>query len=82
VFDHKNSSTEVKELDEFNIIMDLYSPTFEQANYLWSTLGGKQHPYVLYKLRLAEMKRESRSEERGIIKEVQLNEEKHINILS
>ena len=79
VFDHKNSSTEVKDLDEFNIIMDLYSPSFEQANYLWSTLGGKQHPYVLYKLRLAEMKRENRSEERGIVKEVQLSEEKHIN---
>jgi hypothetical protein len=77
-FDQKNSFTQVKDLDEFSLILDLYSPTFEQANYLWSTLGGKQHPYVLYKLRLAEMKRENRSEERGIIREVQTNEGKHI----
>lgn len=74
-FDHKNSFTQVKGLEDFSIIMDLYSPTFEQANYLWSTLGGKQHPFVLYKLRLTEMQRESRTEERGVIKEIQLNEE-------
>jgi Pvc16 N-terminal domain len=77
-FDQKNSFTQVKDLDEFSLILDLYSPTFEQANYLWSTLGGKQHPYVLYKLRLVEMKRENKSEERGIIREVQTNEGKHI----
>ena len=81
-FDHKNSVTAVKDFNDFSIILDLYSPTFEQANYLWSTLGGKQHPYVLYKLRLAEMQRENRSEERGIIQEVQLNDEMQIKNLS
>ena len=40
-FNNKNSTTQVKDFDNFNIIMDLYSLSFEQTNYLWSTLGGK-----------------------------------------
>jgi len=73
-FNNKNSTTQVKDFDNFNIIMDLYSLSFEQTNYLWSTLGGKQHPFVLYKLRLVELERESTEETRGIIKEITLNE--------
>ena len=76
IFNQKNSaSTVIENLDDFGIIMDLFSPTFEQVNYLWSTLGGKQHPFALYKLRLVVMERESTSETRGIIKEITLNEE-------
>lgn len=37
---------------QVKVYADLYSLTFEQANYLWGTLGGKQVPFVLYKLRL------------------------------
>jgi len=73
-FNHKNSITQVKDFDNFTIIMDLFSLTFEQSNYLWSTLGGKQHPFALYKLRLVTMERESTEETRGIIKEITLNE--------
>jgi Pvc16 N-terminal domain len=73
-FNSKNSVTQVKDFEKFTIIMDLYSPSFEQSNYLWSTLGGKQHPFVLYKLRLVEMERESTEETRGIIKEITLND--------
>jgi len=43
----------------FKLTMELYSPTLEQVNYLWSTLGGKQYPFALYTLRVLEMKRES-----------------------
>lgn len=75
-FTPKNSITQVKDFDNFNIIMDLFSPTFEQVNYLWSTLGGKQHPFVLYKLRLVIMEKESTTETRGIIEEIILNEDR------
>ena len=76
IFNKKNSSsTIIDELDEFNIILDLYSPTFEQSNYLWSTLGGKQHPFALYKLRLVVLEKESTTETRGVIKEIRLNED-------
>jgi len=75
VFNQKNSSKGIDGIDDFSLIMDLFSPTFEQVNYLWSTLGGKQHPFALYKLRLVVMERESTSEIRGVIKEITLNEE-------
>lgn len=75
VFTPKNSTSSViNELDEFEIVMDLFSLSFEQVNYLWSTLGGKQHPFALYKLRLVIMQREGTTETRGIIKEITLNE--------
>lgn len=60
-------------MDGTKIVLDLFSPTFEQANYIWSTLGGKQYPYVLYKLRLVELDLESTIETRGVIKEINLN---------
>ena len=60
-------------MDGMKIVLDLFSPTFEQANYIWSTLGGKQYPYVLYKLRLVELDLESTLETRGVIKEINLN---------
>jgi hypothetical protein len=59
--------------DDFHIILDLYSLSFEQANYVWSTLGGKQHPFVLYKARLLKMERKSTMETRGVIKQVRID---------
>ena len=38
------------DLKEFRVIVDLYTPTFEQLNYIWGTLGGKSVPSVLYKI--------------------------------
>jgi len=59
---------------EFMLILDLYSPTFEQANYLWSTLGGKQYPHALYKMRLVEVKKDGVNEKRGVITQISLTE--------
>ena len=73
-FNRQNSVTAVDGLpDDFYIILDLYSLSFEQANYLWSTLGGKQHPFVLYKVRLLKMERKSTMETRGVIKQVRID---------
>jgi len=75
IFDLKNSVTEVEGLpDDFSIILDLYSLNFEQLNYVWSTLGGKQHPFVCYKIRLIRMERESATETRSVIKEILIND--------
>jgi hypothetical protein len=74
-FTLKNSNTEVDGLpDDFHIILDLYSLGFEQLNNVWSTLGGKQHPFVCYKVRLLRMERESTREIRGVIKEVLIDD--------
>lgn len=74
-FTHKNSpTTAFGEGAPFRLIMDLYSPTFEQSNYLWSTLGGKQYPFALYKMRLLEMEKDSITEKRGLITEIALTD--------
>lgn len=69
-FNNQNSPTAKEGMNTFKITLDLYSPTFEQANYLWSTLGGKQFPYVLYKMRIVEVFRDNKTESRGVIKEI------------
>jgi hypothetical protein len=74
-FTLKNSTTQVEGLpDDFRIILDLYTLSFEQINYLWSTLGGKQHPFVCYKVRLLQIEKESTTETRGVIKQVNIND--------
>jgi Pvc16 N-terminal domain len=37
-----------------HVTMDLYSMSFEKINQLWGTLGGKQVPFVCYKMRVVE----------------------------
>jgi len=73
-FTKQNSPTTKTGLKDFRLILDIYSPTFEQANYLWSTLGGKQFPYVLYRVRLVEILRDNVTESRGVIKQIELSE--------
>jgi|SRR6185369_5467557 len=54
-----SSSVHIKPLDRlesFKLIFDLYSPTMEEVNHLWGTLGGKQYPFVLYMLRMLDLK--------------------------
>lgn len=36
------------------VVVDFYSLSFEKLNQLWGTLGGKQVPSVLYKIRIVE----------------------------
>ncbi|KAA5548449.1 DUF4255 domain-containing protein [Adhaeribacter rhizoryzae] len=80
IFTHLNSNAGVSgsfidfdRLSEFKLIVDLYSPTFEELNHLWGTLGGKQHPSVLYLMRLLELKQEVRTEGDSVIVEIESN---------
>ena len=41
-----------KAVNEFSLVMDLLSLSFEEVNHLWGTLGGKQIPFVVYRARL------------------------------
>ena len=53
VFGKQDSVTDIPGMpDDFRIILDLHSLTFEQSGCLWSTLGGKQHPFVCYRVKL------------------------------
>jgi hypothetical protein len=56
------------------IVVDLFSLNFEQVNHLWSTLGGKYMPSVLYKVRQISVDENIIVSESGFIKTIQLNE--------
>lgn len=56
------------------LIVDLCTLNFEQVNHLWSTLGGKYIPSVLYKVRQITIDEDLTLSESGFIKEVQIND--------
>jgi hypothetical protein len=58
------------QLESFKLIFDLYSPSMEEINHLWGTLGGKQYPFVLYMLRMIDLQFKSVQVESGLITEV------------
>lgn len=55
---------------------ELYTLTFEQINHLWGSLGGKQMPFVMYKLRLVAITDRKRMREVPLIEEIDLNASK------
>lgn len=63
--------SEADQLESFKLILDLYSPSMEEVNHLWGTLGGKQYPFVLYMLRMLDLKFKAVQSESGLITEVQ-----------
>jgi len=62
-------SPEDPDIIDLKFTMELYTLTFEQINHLWGSLGGRQMPFVMYKLRLVTIT------ERATVREVPLIEE-------
>ncbi|MBA4057146.1 MAG: DUF4255 domain-containing protein, partial [Marivirga sp.] len=62
-----------EEILNLRITAELYTLTFEQVNHLWGTLGGKQMPFVMYKLRLVEIKDPKIVREVPLIEEIETN---------
>jgi len=62
--------TEYDTLESFKIIVDLYSPSLEEVNHLWGTLGSKQYPFVLYLMRMIDLKFRAVQSEQSVITEV------------
>lgn len=77
VFTQANSNYEnvdgVENITNFKFITELYTPTFEELNFIWGTLGGKQHPSVLYKITLLEIERDVTAKEGAVISEFNKN---------
>ena len=53
---NRNSSA-MSNVDNFRFTVELYTPTFEELNYIWGTLGGKQFPTALYKVSMMQIER-------------------------
>ncbi|MCX6218588.1 DUF4255 domain-containing protein [Spirosoma sp.] len=63
-------TNELDQLVSFKLNVELYSPSMEEVNHLWGTLGGKQYPFALYIIRMLDLKFKSRQPERGVITEI------------
>ncbi len=48
--------------DELKLNIELYTLTFEQINHLWGSLGGKQVPFAMYKVRLVRIQENTRQD--------------------
>ncbi|WP_203292760.1 DUF4255 domain-containing protein [Luteirhabdus pelagi] len=44
-------------ISEFHFTVQLYTPSFEQLNYVWGMMGGKSRPCALYKLSIIKVER-------------------------
>lgn len=69
-----HSTTVGDAMAEMRLIMELFALTFEQVNYLWASLGGKQVPFVLYKVRLVRVQADRATGEGPVIEEVAAEE--------
>ena len=56
-------------LGSFHFTAELYTPSFEELNFIWGTLGGRQLPSVLYKVSIVEIERGNVVGESGQISE-------------
>ncbi len=75
VFTQSNSNfdrddADMQEIGNFKFITELYTPSFEQLNYIWGILGGKQYPSVVYKLRLLEIERDVLQAQGSVITQI------------
>ena len=53
ISDDNTISEEIK--SELKLNVELYTLTFEQINHLWGSLGGRQVPFAMYKIRLVKI---------------------------
>ncbi|EAZ83092.1 DUF4255 domain-containing protein [Algoriphagus machipongonensis] len=80
VFTQSNTSfdrdlEEMENVKNFRFTMELFTPTFEELNYIWGTLGGRQYPSVFYKLNLIVIDRDATTSEEGVITNIHRNYE-------
>lgn len=53
--------------------LELYTMNFEQVNHLWSTLGGKYLPSVLFKMKMITIVDKDNKVDGSLISEIQIN---------
>ncbi|MFM9946782.1 MAG: DUF4255 domain-containing protein [Saprospiraceae bacterium] len=78
VFNLNNAPTygnnlESPDVSDMQLILNLYTMTFEQINHLWGSLGGKQIPFVMYKARMVRMLHRRQTGVGPLIEEITTN---------
>ncbi|HLP65733.1 DUF4255 domain-containing protein [Flavobacterium sp.] len=67
---YNRNNTAMSNIDNFRFTVELYTPTFEELNYIWGTLGGKQLPSALYKVSMIQIERNIAQGEGSLINQV------------
>lgn len=67
---YNRDNAAMSDITNFKFVVDLFTPTFEELNFVWGTLGGKQIPSVMYKVSLIEIEREAVLAKGGLISQV------------
>ena len=49
---YKQPNMAFEDIGDFRFVLDLYTPTFEELNNIWGSLGGRQLPSVIYRVQL------------------------------
>jgi hypothetical protein len=70
--DYDRDNISMEGLKDFRFTVELYTPTFEELNFIWGTLGGKQYPSALYKLSLIEIERSVIQKRSGKVDNIEL----------
>ena len=74
IFTSENTIYTVKEdfdvLNNFKLIVNLHTPTFEELNHIWGTLGGRQLPSVIYQIQMIEIDKKELSGTGPVILEI------------
>lgn len=61
------------DLLDLKFTLELYTLTFEQINHLWGSLGGRQQPFAMYKLRMVGITERRILRETPVIEEIDIN---------
>ena len=68
---YNRSNVAMSTIENFRFTVELYTPTFEELNYIWGTLGGKQLSSALYKVSMIQIERNINQSEGSFITHVQ-----------
>lgn len=70
---YNRNNVAMSNIENFKFSIELYTPTFEELNFIWGTLGGRQLPSALYKVSMVQIERNITQSEGGIISEINGN---------
>lgn len=65
------------EISSLRLVLELHSLSFEQVNHLWGSLGGRQIPSVLYKVRMVTISERKALREAPLIEEIHIQTQKY-----
>ena len=68
---YNRNNVAMNNIENFRFSVELYTPSFEELNYIWGTLGGKQLPSALYKVSMIQIERHIAQGEGPLISKIE-----------